>query len=164
MKKILFIFLPLITIVAIIAFSATSGQQMYVQMKSGELKGTPSYGGAFVTEVKFGQALTVAETKGAWTKVSTADGKSGWIHSSIVTKENIPLKTGAKDAQTGASVAEGVAATKGFTKQIEDNYRKAHKDIDYSWIDKMEKISIPPKERDAFIKEGKLTPATGGAE
>jgi hypothetical protein len=87
------------------------------------------------------------------------DGRTGWMHVSALTEQEIVLKPTDKDIQTAASSDELALAGKGFNKQVEDQYRKQAR-LDYAQVDKMEKIVVPPKYIREFIRVGRL----GGAE
>ncbi|MEI6515142.1 MAG: SH3 domain-containing protein [bacterium] len=140
---------------------AASVTVMSVQVRNAEIRETPSYLGKIVTTMAYGDKVTVQSENGAWMQVSSA-GQSGWIHSSALTKKNIVMKSGA-GAQTTASSGEMALAGKGFNSKVEAQFKNNHKDIDFSWVDKMEKIKIPPSEIREFAKDGKLT-AGGGAK
>lgn len=140
---------------------AASAPVMSVQVRKAEIRETPSYLGKIVTTMAYGDKVTVQSESGAWMQVTSA-GQSGWIHSSALTKKNIVMQTGA-GAQTGASSGEMALAGKGFNSSVEAQFKNNHKDIDFSWVDKMEKIKIPISDIREFAKDGKLT-AGGGAK
>ncbi|MBW8773345.1 MAG: SH3 domain-containing protein [Gemmatimonadetes bacterium] len=48
------------------------------------LRDTPAGGGAVVVTVPAGTGLTAYSYEQDWLKVTTADGKSGWVHQSVV--------------------------------------------------------------------------------
>jgi len=54
-------------------------------------------------------------------------------------------------------------AGKGFNSDVEAQFKKTHKDIDFSVVDKMEKIKISSSEMQAFLKDGDVAPK-GGAQ
>jgi uncharacterized protein YgiM (DUF1202 family) len=127
---------------------------MSVQVRKAEVRDTPSFLGRVVTSVSYGDKVTVQTHNGAWVQVSTP-AQSGWIHESALTKKNVVMKTGA-GAQTTASSGEMALAGKGFNSDVEAQFKNNHKDIDFTWVDKMEKIKIPPSEIREFAKEGHL--------
>ncbi|MEW5818479.1 MAG: SH3 domain-containing protein, partial [Spirochaetota bacterium] len=87
----------------------------------------------------------------------------GWVHSSALTAKQIVLKAGDKDVQQSASSSEVALAGKGFNKEVEAEYKEKN-NIDYTWIDQMEKIVFPPDKLLAFLSEGGLKPVEGGAQ
>lgn len=141
-----------------------AGKIMNVQIGKGELRSSPSALSAITASVKYGDKLTVLEEKNKWNRVATADGKEGWIHSSALTKDKIELAAVSQDARTGASSGEMALAGKGFTPQVEAQYKAKHSDIDFTWIDKMVKIKVSSKEVLDFLKEGGITLPEGGAK
>jgi uncharacterized protein YraI len=145
---------------AAMALAATA-TIMSVQIRKADIRDTPSYLGKIVTSLAYGDKVTVQSESGAWLQVSAA-GQSGWIHNSALTRKNIVMKAG-EGAQTSASSGEMALAGKGFNSEVEGQFKANHKDIDFTWVDKMEKIKIPPKELSGFAKEGQLE-ARGGVK
>jgi uncharacterized protein YgiM (DUF1202 family) len=137
----------------IMAWAATA-TLMSVQIRKADIRDTPSFMGKIVTSVSYGDKVTIQSENGAWYQVSTS-GQSGWMHNSALTKKNIVMKSGA-GAQTSASSGEMALAGKGFNSDVESQFKANHKDIDFTWVDKMEKIKISPSEIKAFAKVGQL--------
>ena len=140
---------------------AAAATVMSVQVRKADVRDTPSFLGRVVTSVAYGDKVTVQAHNGAWIQVATAD-QSGWIHESALTKKNVVMKTGA-GAQTAPSSGEMALAGKGINSDLETQIKNNHKDIDFTWVDKMEKIKIPPAEIREFVKEGNLS-APGGVK
>lgn len=138
---------------AAVALAATA-TVMSVQVRKADIRETPSFLGKIVTSLAYGDKVSVQSENGAWLQVSAA-GQSGWVHNSALTKKNIVMKSG-EDAQTTASSGEMALAGKGFNSDVEAQFKANHKDIDFTWVDKMEKIKIAPREITAFAKEGHL--------
>lgn len=134
---------------------------MSIQVNKTELRETPSYLGKVVTSLAYGDKVTVQSESGAWSQISSA-GQSGWVHNSALTKKNIVMKSGA-GAQTSASSGEMALAGKGFSSDVENQFKANHKDINFAPVDKMEKIKIPISDIQEFAKAGKLQSA-GGAK
>lgn len=137
-------------------------QTMSVQVQNGQLRAQPSFLGASVAPLAYGDVVTVLEEQAGWMKVQTADGKQGWIHNSALTRKRIVLRADAKDAPTAASADELALAGKGFNSDVEAEFKAQNKDVDYTWVDKMEKIKVDPLEIRKFLSEGKVTPEKGG--
>ena len=145
---------------AAVTFAATA-TTMSVQVRKAEIRETPSYLGRVVSSIAYGDKVTVEAQDGAWMKVSSC-GQSGWIHNSALTKKNIVMKAG-QGAQTSASSGEMALAGKGFNSDVESQFKANHKDIDFSPVDKMEKIKIAPAVISEFARDGKLG-AHGGVK
>ena len=140
---------------------AAAATVMSVQVRKADIRETPSYLGKVFTSVAYGDKVTVQSESGAWFQVS-ASGQSGWIHHSALTRKNIVMKSG-EGAQTAASSGEMALAGKGFNSDVEAQFKAGHKDIDFTWVDKMEKIKIPAGDIREFAREGHLD-ARGGVK
>lgn len=139
------------------------GQPMSVQVKEAQARDKPSFVAKVVGTLRYGDRVDVQETQGAWSRVALADGSVGWLHGSALTSKKIALSAGRDDARVGASGDELALAGKGFNSDVEAQFKKEHKDIDFTWVDRMEKIRIPAQEMQAFLKEGGVAPK-GGAQ
>lgn len=135
--------------------------QLYVQVRSGEVRATPSHLGKLTGTAALGTQMTIQENKGAWMKVASADGKlTGWMHSSLLTKKEVKMEA-ADGAKLAASSGEMASATKGFTPEVEKAYRDKNPKIDFTWVDKMEAIKVNDADLAKFLKDGALTPKEG---
>lgn len=161
------LFIPTLILLFIIslagaAFTALS-KEMSVQVEETKLRATPAYYGAVVATVNYADRLTIIDTKGAWVKASHPRSRAaGWLHVSALTGKMLAPKAGSKNAPTSVSSGELSAAEKGFTEQIEADYRQKNRDVDFSWVDRMEKINVTPEQSAAFLREGQVTPDAGG--
>jgi len=136
---------------------------MSVQVKNGQIRATPSFLGKVVAPLSYGDRVQVLETRSDWMNVTGPGGQSGWVHSSALTKKRIVMSSGSQDVQTGASGDELALASKGFNSDVEAQFKKDNKSVDFTWVDKMEKYKVSPDEVMAFLKEGGVKPAEGGA-
>lgn len=142
---------------------AAAVKTMSVQNRKADLRDTPTPFGRVLASLSYGDQVTVEEQNGPWMKISLA-GTSGWVHSSVLTPKRIIMKSG-EDSQTAASSDEVAMAGKGFNPEVEAQFKANHKDIDFKWVDRMEKIVIPPQKIKAFVNEGGLTTSSqGGAQ
>jgi SH3-like domain-containing protein len=136
---------------------------MSVQVKEGELRATPSYLGKIVARVSYGDRVTVLAEQGDWKKVATAGARAqGWMHSTALTGAKIALKAGQANVGSSVSRDEIALAGKGFSEEVEAQYRKSHKNLDYAWINKMEAMKVSPEQMEDFIARGYLTPGAEG--
>ncbi|MBN1662252.1 MAG: SH3 domain-containing protein [Deltaproteobacteria bacterium] len=162
MKKMTTAFL----IMAAAAVSFATGawaKEMTVQVNMTQLRATPAYYGAVVATVDYAARLQILETKGSWAKATDPkNNKTGWLHLSALTSKRLTPKAGAKSAPTSVSTGELSAAEKGFTEQIEKDYRQKNRTIDFTWVDRMEQININPQKSVAFLKDGQLIATEGG--
>jgi hypothetical protein len=86
------------------------------------------------------------------------------MHTSALSSKKIVLAAGQEQAKVSASGDELALAGKGFNSDVEAQFKSAHKDIDFTWINRMEKIRIPATEMQAFLKDGDVMPKEGGAK
>jgi uncharacterized protein YgiM (DUF1202 family) len=129
---------------------------MSIQIQTGQIRETPTFLGKVVAPVAYGDRVEVITKQAAWSQVRTAAGKTGWIHESALTRDKIVLKAGAEDVNRTASGEELALAGKGFNSDIEADFKSKNQNIDFTWIDKMEKITISDNEIVSFFREGGL--------
>jgi SH3-like domain-containing protein len=156
-------------IVLAVATTWSSPGVMSVQVKMGQLRETPSFLGTVVAVVNYGDQVDVLRQQGDWLEVRSPGGKSGWIHQSSLTSKRIVLNAGTRSARTAASADELALAGKGFNSAVEAQFKASHRDIDYTWVNKMEHIQISPREIMGFLDQGGIRPqraatAKGGAK
>ena len=100
--------------------------------------------------------------QGAWLKVGLPGLKTeGWMHASALTSKKIVLQAGEQAVGQGASSDELALAGKGFNQQVENTFRAQNPNLDFSWIDRMEKIVVSQSEMETFLREGGVTPEGG---
>ncbi len=130
---------------------------MTVQVQEGQLRATPSHFGKITAKIFYRDGVTVLEEKGNWKRVSVAEGKrQGWMHDSALTGKRTVLKAGRSRAGTSVSQDEIALAGKGFSEEVEKEYRKSNANLDYAWINRMETIRISPRQMENFIEDGRL--------
>jgi hypothetical protein len=139
---------------------ATSASDLSVQVRKAEVRSSPSFLGTVVGSLAYADRVTPVEKKGDWTRISREGTTLGWVHSQSLTPKRIVLK-GGEVAKTGASSDELALAGKGFTEEVEKEYKAQNKDIDFAPIDRMEKITIAPEKLAKFLKAGDVSPAAG---
>lgn len=156
-----------ITIICLLVTAAlwAGPQIMSVQVRDGQVRDAPSFLGAVIGNLSYGDRVQVYRDNGAWRNIGTLDKKlAGWIHSSALTKKEIILNPGAKDAELAASSQELALAGKGFNSAVEAEFKATHRNINFRWVDEMGKINIAAREMRAFLKEGAVRPPQGGVQ
>ena len=155
------VFLLVLLVASTTAGDAT--KMMSVQVKRGEVRATPYFLGKIVATLSYGDRVEVLGSKESWFHVSPqGKGVTGWMHASALSEKRIVLKAGGKDAQVAASSGELALAGKGFNADVEAAFKAGNRDIDFTWIDRMQNMNVPPGRILAFVQEGKLIPAEGG--
>ena len=132
-------------------------QNMSVQVRKGQLRTSPSFLGKIVITVHYGDQVSVVKEKEFWLHVA-AKGKKGWIHISALSEKEIVLDPNSTKGSLTANSDELALAGKGFNKQVEEQYRQSHKDINFKAVDRMEKLVVSEKQIQQFLKQGKLHP------
>ncbi len=150
MKKLVLVLCALLA--AVCAGAAT--KEMSVQVREGQLRSRASFMATVTGTVVYGDRVAVKQTVSGWCEVSTKGGRQGWIHESALTPKQVILGSGAGDARTGASGSEVVLAGKGFSEEVETEYRKRNASLDYTWIDWMVRQKVPVERLAGFLKQG----------
>jgi len=145
--------------------AAAKDKTMSIQVRQGQLRSAPSYMSRIVQNLDYAARVTVLEEKGTWMRVRLVDGdKEGWLHTAALTKKKLKLSSGEGDAATTVSSEEQALAGKGFNSDVEAKFKKDNAEIDFTWVDKMEKIKIKTPAIQSFLKKGDIKPAKDGAE
>jgi uncharacterized protein YraI len=141
---------------------ADAQKTLSVQVHEGQMRSTPSFLGTIVARLPYGERVVLIDDQGAWKKVSSK-GVQGWMDASALTTKSIVLKAGA-NVQTSATGSEISLAGKGFSEEVEKQYKSQNKNIDFAWVDRMQRFKITPEEMQAFLKQGQVVPAAGGVK
>lgn len=157
MKKIL-----IILCIFSVLISVTHADELNVQVRTGKLRARPSFLGKIITTVSYGDTVNILQDQGDWVLARRLGGKQGWIHISALTDDEIELSSGESNAETAASSEELALAGKGFNSDVEAEYKTRNDDIDFTWVDWMEKIIISPEQMEGFLKMGKVNSPRGG--
>jgi len=144
-------------------YSATQ-EFLSVQVKEGQMRSTPSFLGSVLASLAYGDRVELIEDKGAWKRVAIGGGRvKGWVHMSALSTKKIVLRAGTADVQTGATSSELALAGKGFNAKVEAEFKNKNKNIDYTWVDRMEMLAVKPDQMLAFLKQGQVNPPEGVA-
>lgn len=136
---------------------------MTVQVKEGQLRSTPSFLGKIIANPSYGDRVEIIQDQGNWKKVA-AGGLQGWMHATALTTKTIVLKAGAQNVRTSATGGEIALAGKGFSEEVEKQYKNLNRQLNYTWVDRMEKFQVSPDQMQAFLKQGNVVPAEGGVK
>ncbi len=131
-------------------------ERMSVQVREGQLREQPSFLGRVAATVEYGDRVSIRETRGPWKMVSI-DDKGGWIHESALTSKRVVLQAGDEDVGPVADREELALAGKGFSREVEEEFRAANRDLDFSRVDQMEREwGVSVEEVSRFLREGGL--------
>lgn len=130
------------------------GSSVTIRVLSAKVMKAPKFVGAAEGSVSRGDTLTVKQVKGDWYRVE--GNFNGWIHKSNVTEGKVALSS--KPGGSGGNVNrdEVELAGRGFTPEVEKQYKDKNPNLDFSHVDAIEKTAIDPAELEAFMTEGKL--------
>ena len=152
-------FLPAALLALALAAAAVQAAQMSVQVKEGALREKASFLGKPVGNVAYGDRVDVLASQGDWRQVRSASGATGWIHSSALDSKRVTLAAASgNDVQLAASSDEVALAGKGFSQEIETEYKKQNRALDYAWVDRMITFKVTDAEALRFLQEGGLEP------
>jgi hypothetical protein len=141
----------------LLAGSAWAAKEMSVQVREGQLRNRASFLGAVSGTVAYGDRVAVGRSQAGWIEVlQSPSGAMGWIHESALTPKRIVMGSGMDDARVGASGQEIALAGKGFSKEVEAEYKKQNAKLDYAWVDRMLQMKVGHEELAAFLREGGL--------
>jgi SH3-like domain-containing protein len=133
-----------------------------VQVREGQLRERPSYLGNVTATVEYGAEVQVQREQGPWRWVVSGNDQ-GWIHESALTRKRVTWSAGDADVAGAASQEEMALAGKGFTAEVEQEYRTQHRNVDFTWVDRMEKMEKSVDQLLTFLKAGGVEAAPEGA-
>jgi hypothetical protein len=149
-RYILLVFLGILVISGVAA-QTLRGSTMYVSVKSVPLKASTDFWATEQGTLVYGNQVTVLQEKGKWVEVRSAQpALTGWMSATGLTSKRI-----ISGSSTSASVSELALAGKGFSEEIEQEYKKAD-ELDYTLIDAMEAQQVSNQELRDFLTQGHL--------
>jgi hypothetical protein len=134
---------------------------MSVQVREGRLRSTPSFLGAIVGPVAYGDRVRNIGQRGEWLDVKSSNNLTGWIHQSALTSKTVVLSSGTA-VSSSANSQEVALAGKGFNEDVERQYRSDNSRISYAWVDHMQGYKVTRDQMIAFLDQGKVKPSQGG--
>jgi hypothetical protein len=145
-----------------LAAFAVEQKMMSIQVRKGVVRSSPTFLGKIVAQLKYGDRVAVQDIRESWYLIERPEGRTGgWMHSSALSTKEIVLNPGASDVEKAASSDEITLAGKGFNQQVENNFKSKNPQVDFTWINRMEKMIVSQNKIQAFIKEGQLSPKGG---
>ena len=135
--------------------STFADTQMSVQVKQSAIRELPSFLSSVTAMLNYGDHVTTLDKKGDWFEVKGAK-KKGWMHASALNEKEVVLAVGATKAQKNVSSNELVMAGKGFSSQVESQYRAKNHTLRFDLVDKMEALNIPLNVQRSFAIDGQL--------
>ncbi len=156
--------LAIVLLLATTAVLPAKEKTMSIQIRQGQLRSAPSYLSRVTENLDYATRVTILEEKGTWLRVRPAEStKEGWMHASSLTKKKLKLSAGEADAATAVSSEEQALAGKGFNSDVEAKFKENNAEIDFTWVDKMEKIIIKTPALIKFLEKGDIKAPKGDA-
>jgi len=151
MKKLIFAVLFCLSVSGL--FAQRVGDTLYVNVNSANLKSSTGFFASTTGTVRYTDEVRVLAVSGKWVQVRTSVGsRTGWIaYASLTTKRMAP-----QGSTASASAREIALAGKGFSPEVEAEYKKGGQKVDYAAVDEMERVTVTERDLLAFIEEGRL--------
>ena len=140
----------------LLAAAEPAGRQLTVQVMSAKIRKEAKFWAPAVATAEAGQKVEEAGRAGAWVEVVTAAGARGWVHESAVTYEAVRLSGGSRTADRSTSTKDVSLAGKGFTEEVEEQYKAQNRELDFEAVDAMSALVVTDAEIEAFLQEGRL--------
>lgn len=146
----------LLVCVFIVLVTVLIAETLMVKVQTTHLRKEPKFYASTIVVLKAGEVVEKIGEANGWYKVRTAKGVVGWLHSSAVQTGKFDLAAMDKSLTTKATADEISLAAKGFSKQVEDDYKAKHSEADFAGVDRMLKVKVSQNQLLKFLKEGKL--------
>ena len=145
-----------LTVAVLITLSAMAAETVSVIVKKTSIREASQFFATTVSVAEYNDELTVLATEEDWLKVYK-NGKEGWVHLSAVTAIETVAPSATGEVSSDYSADEIALAGKGFSGQIEEQYRQDNPELNFDDVDEMEKTSVSRQKVIAFQEAGKLS-------
>jgi hypothetical protein len=146
MRRFLLLF-AVIFHIGVPVFSQNMGIIRYISVLKASVKESTGFFAGELGTLSLGNEVTLISESGKWSQIRSGELK-GWVTTTSLSARRIVT------SGTNATTSEISLAGKGFSPEMEMEYRKTGPD--YSMVDFMETITIPREELLGFITEGAL--------
>lgn len=123
-----------------------------------QLYASPSYSAEVVGTVPAGAEVTILQESGEWSQVAYGQ-QQGWLPPLAFAgaKKKLDLGKLLQGKAVQESKTDEVAlAGKGFTPEVEADFRRQHPNLKYDQVDRIEGFTVSAAELQAFRQEGGL--------
>ncbi len=136
--------------------SVAQAREFSIQVKEAVVRVAPTPFARISGRLGYGTRVNAGKESGPWREIRATKGTvAGWVHETVLTPKKIALTGGQTDAQAAASGEEIALAGKGFNSDVEKEYKKNSK-LDFSQIDRMERVVISDQAKIQFLRAGGL--------
>ena len=134
---------------------SAQAETVWIQVRETKLRSQPLFYAPGSKTLKYGDSATKLSEEKGWTQVSV-DSTTGYIPTSALSRDTIVL-TARDVTKVHAEAGEVVLAGKGFSKEVEKEYRAQNSEARYDLVDRIERSnSVPTATLPKFIKAGGL--------
>lgn len=130
-------------------------ETVWVQVRESLLRSQPKFYAPSVVPVRYGEKLEKVGESNGWIQ-ARAGSQTGYLPGSAVSQDQIVLSA-ADLKKVSADSAEVVMAGKGFSKEVEQQYRSEVSGVRYDLVDFVEQNGrVSSAQVRQFIKDGGL--------
>jgi len=163
-----FLHVVLIALAALVAIAWVAGQVARIQVRQATVRSQPGYFmGETLGTIPYDTPTTISEIRGTWLKVAAEGHPQGWVNETAVFTRETNLHSDSSAVQETTSQDELSLAGRGFTQQMEAQYRQGNNNGNYPDVDRIEHDALYLTD-DAqllpFLREGGLMLQQGGAQ
>ena len=135
--------------------SPVVAEPVWVQVRESMVRAKPLFYSQSISTVRYGDQLEKIAQDAGWAKISTKKGE-GYIPVTTISADRIVLS--AKDiTKVKADSAEVVLAGKGFSKEVEQEYKKMGSTARFDLVDQVERVArVSHQDVKQFVKSGDL--------
>ncbi|MDR2897415.1 MAG: hypothetical protein LBU99_01275 [Spirochaetaceae bacterium] len=150
-----FFLIILLSSTALFSLYAKPGDRMYVAVETAAVKSGTGFFASTLTELVYGDTVTVVEENGKWIHVSVDRNRNikGWVTLASLTTKRIVARAGG--GTVSATAEELALAGKGFSADVEQSWKNTS-GTDYTYVDIMEEYMVSVTELHEFITSGDL--------
>ena len=130
-------------------------EPVWVQVRQSMVRAKPAFYSPGITTVSYGDQLERVGSEGGWIKVQ-GKGVQGFVPLSSVSADQIVLV--ARDInKVKADAGDVILAGKGFSREVEQRYKKSNPKVRYDLVDRVEKETrVSSQAVNAFAISGGL--------
>lgn len=139
----------------LVAHHSAVAETVWIQVRETKLRPQPLFYAPGGATLKYGDSATKLSEEKGWVQVKTTNA-TGYLPASSISRDTIVLA--ARDiSKVHAETGEVVLAGKGFSKEVEKEYRSQDSGSRYDLVDQIERSNkIPTASLPQFIKNGGL--------
>jgi hypothetical protein len=131
-------------------------ETMSVAVRSAQLREGPSFLSRVLENLGYGSRIETGDRQDGWIRARSGS-REGWLHESALSEKEIVLNPGVAEVRRAANSSEIALAGKGFSANVEAEYRRRNTGLNFAAVDVMESRPISDLELARFVREGNLS-------